>query len=217
MFKFVRSCSVFTAIVCFFAVASAHAQSPAVDRELSRTDLTFSVPFEMTGTTSGQVVNSQTVSTAAGFLATLRYTRSPLLGAEMNYKKTRFTQNYTYTPYPYNKTNQLGVEANVVEISWGYVAHTPSTYYGFKPFGGVGLGTVEFKPTPNGGEGLLRQFRAEYYWNIGADYTILNSHFGARAQMRQLFYIAPDFGQSYLTSGAHTSTYEPSVGFFARF
>jgi len=105
----------------------------------------------------------------------------------------------------------------VIETSWGYVAHTRSSYVGFTPFGGGGLGSLEFKPTPAGGEGLIRQFRAVYYWNLGADYSIMHSHFGARAEMRQLFYLAPDFGQNYLTSGARTSTLEPSIGFYARF
>ncbi|HXB62540.1 MAG TPA: hypothetical protein VNU94_06810 [Acidobacteriaceae bacterium] len=223
MFKFVRSLSLFAAFACLFAVAGAHAQSdtPVEHKQLERMDLFMGVPYEATRTTSGSsattIVNSQVVSSAAGFLMTYRYSYSPLIGVEMNYKRSRFTQNYTYTPFPYTTTNILGVESSVVETSWGYVAHALSTYYGIKPFGGIGVGSIEFKPTPNGGQGLLRQFRLVTYWNLGADYDIMHSHFGARVEMRQLFYKAPDFGQNYLTSGAHTSTLEPSVGFYARF
>ncbi len=184
-------------------------------------DLFMGAPYESTRTTSGSspnfIVNSQSVSSAAGFLATFRYTYSPLIGVEMNYKRARFTQNFTYTPFPYTTTSVLGVQASVIETSWGYIAHAPSTYAGFKPFGGAGVGSIEFRPTPNGGQGVLRQYRLLTYWSLGADYTIEHSHFGVRAEIRQLFYKAPDFGQNYLTSGAHTSTFEPSVGFFARF
>jgi len=225
MLKFVRSRTLYAALACFLTVAAAHAQtsSTALSRQLDHMDLGLTAPYELTRTSSGNNI-TQAVSTASGFLGTLRYTHSPFIGFEMNYKKTRFTQNYTY---PFTAQNPgggsivtpatLGVEANVQELSWGYVAHAPSTYFGFKPFGGVGLGTLEFKPTPNGGEGLERQFRAEYYWNIGADYQLGSPHFGARVAMRQIFYIAPDFGQNYLTSGARTSTFEPSAGFYLHF
>jgi outer membrane protein W len=223
MFKFVRRLSLFAAFGCLFAVPGAYAQSDTTveHKQLERMDLAITVPYETTRSSSGRsatsIVNSQTASSAAGALFTFRYTYSPLIGLEMNYKRTRFAQNYTYTPFPYTTTNTLGVDSSVIETSWGYVAHTSSTYAGFKPFGGIGVGSIEFKPTPNGGQGLLRQFRLATYWNIGADYEITHSHFGARVAMRQLFYKAPDFGQNYLTSGAHTSTLEPSVGFYVRF
>ena len=225
MFKFVRSRTLFAALVCLLAVAGAHAQSSStpLSRQMEHIDLGLSAPYELTRSSSGRGI-TQSVSTASGFLGTLRYTHSPFIGAEMNYKKTRFTQNYVY-PFSSQKPGggtivtpvPLGVEANVIEYSWGYVAHTPSTYFGFKPFGGVGLGSLEFRPTPNGGQSLIRQFRAVYYWDIGADYQLGSPHFGARVAMRQIFYIAPDFGQNYLTSGARTSTFEPSAGFYLHF
>ena len=219
MFKFVRSCALFAVLTCLFTAAGAHAQNTARDRQLARVDFALTAPFELTRSTTGNGV-SDTVSTAAGGMATLRYTKSPWIGAEMNYKRSRMTENYVYPFHGLGGTTTptpLGVQVNVIEMSWGYVAHAPSTYYGFKPFGGVGLGSLEFKPTSAGGEGLLRQFRAEYYWNAGADYTFGGSHFGARAQIRQLFYLVPDFGQNYLTSHSRTSTIEPAIGFFARF
>jgi hypothetical protein len=231
MFKFVCRCSLYAAFVGFFAVSGAHAQSdiPTPHRQLERMDLAFSAPYESTRSSSGNSAIgpvSQSVTSASGVLVTFRYTRSTWVGGEMNYKRSRTTQNYIYSASQQNPTppggttivpTPFGVEANIIETSWGYVAHAPSSYFGFKPFGGAGAGSIEFKPTANGGEGLIRQFRAVYYWNLGADYTILHSHFGARVQIRQLFYKAPDFGQNYLTSQAHTSTLEPAIGFYARF
>jgi len=223
MFKFLRSCSLFAVAASLFAV-TAHAQTVTpLQRQLSRIDLGISAPFEFTRTTSGSTPASfhtlVTVnpSTSAGYMFTLRYTASPLVGLEMNYKYTRATQNYIYTPSGTTTPVPFGVQANINETSWGYVAHAPGEYFGIKPFGGVGLGTLRFQPTSAGGQGVLKQYRAAYYWNLGGDYTILGSHFGARAQIRQIFYKAPDFGQNYLTSGTHTSTFEPSIGFFARF
>jgi len=89
MFKFVRSYSLYAALGCLFAVG-AHAQSdtPVEHKQLERMDLAFSVPYEVTRSSSGHNSVgpiSQSVSTAAGFLATFRYTYSPLIGVEMNY------------------------------------------------------------------------------------------------------------------------------------
>ncbi len=55
------------------------------------------------------------------------------------------------------------------------------------------------------------------YYSFGVEQTFLSKHFGLRAQFRQSFYKAPDFGQNYLTIQQHTSTIEPGVGFFFRF
>jgi hypothetical protein len=231
MFKFVRSCSLFAALSFCLAVTGAHAQSdaPVEHKQFDRMDLGLSAPYELTKSSAGNSSIgpvSQSVSSASGVLATFRYTKSPWVGFEMNYKRSRMTQNYIYSAIQLNPApppttivvpTALGVESNVIETSWGYVAHAPSSYFGLKPFGGVGVGSIEFKPTKNGGQGLLRQFRAVYYWDLGADYTFGASHFGARVAVRQLFYLAPDFGQNYLTSGARTHTLEPTIGFFARF
>jgi len=221
MLKLVRSRLLFLSLVALLAATAANAQSTSTrDRVLSRIDFGLSVPLELTSNTSGEVVSSQKASTGSGYLIALRYTKSPWIGAEMNYKVSKFTQNYIYTFRPITGPSYqapLGIDARVKELTWGYVAHAPATYAGFKPYGGVGVGTTDFVPTPNGGQGLERQFRATYYWNLGADYNFSDSHFGARVQVRQLFYLAPDFEKNYLTSGARTHTLEPSFGFYARF
>jgi hypothetical protein len=218
MLKSVRSFSLVAAVLCFFT-AGARAQSshPGLERTLSHVELGVSVPLEYTATTSGKVVQSQSVSSAAGYLINIRYTKSPWIGAEMNYKFSRFSQNYVYSVPGNPAYPPLGIDASVKEITWGYVVHTANTYAGFKPYAALGVGTTDFVPTPNGGQGLLRQFRATYYWNAGTDYNFSDSHFGARVQVRELIYLAPDFGQNYLTSGARTHTIEPSIGFYARF
>jgi hypothetical protein len=107
------------------------------------------------------------------------------------------------------------VQQNTSEYTLGYVAHF-SPRHGIVPFAGAGLGTLDFRPTPGGGEGLLPQARATYYYTVGGDYRF-SEHFGARAQFREQFYLAPDFETNYLTIHAHTTTFEPGFGFYARF
>ena len=77
---------------------------------------------------------------------------------------------------------------------------------------------MQFRPTPGGGQGLPRQFRAVYYYNVGLeDYFPGSDHFGVRLGFRQDIYLAPDFGQNYLTITRRERTSEPYFGFYARF
>ncbi len=76
---------------------------------------------------------------------------------------------------------------------------------------------MAFRPTPGGGQGLPRQYRAVYYYDAGVDEYFPTTHLGFRAGFRQLIYLAPDFGQNYLTITRRTRTSEPNFGFFLRF
>lgn len=148
-----------------------------------------------------------------GALITLRYVAKPLVGFEFNYGYSRYTQKFTGVS---GTSGVLGVQNNAKEYTFGYVAHTPQLF-GLNPFVSVGAGTTAFRPTQNGGQGLLTQARATYYYSVGAESTFGSPHFGVRAQFRQAFFLAPDYGKNYLTIKQRTSTFEPGIGFFIRF
>jgi Outer membrane protein beta-barrel domain len=194
-------------------------QNPALDRQLHRLDVAVTASVVLGINSNGTaVINTVPTSinldpsNTVGPLVTVRYTVKPLIGFEFNYGYARFTQNFT----PFGGTGETGgVQQNTSEYTFGYVAHF-SPRHGITPFAGAGLGTLDFRPTPGGGEGLLPQARATYYYTVGGDY-MLSEHFGARAQFREQFYLAPDFETNYLTIHAHTTTFEPGFGFFARF
>ena len=165
-------------------------------------------------------------SNTVGELFALRYTAKPYIGFELSVGNARYTQNYTFTtttkpnpPTPLAAPNYLpgGAQTNAREITWGYVAHPPHTLLGLQPFLGAGGGTIRFKPTPAGGEGLPEQYRAVYYYDAGVDDYFPDYHLGFRASFRQLIYLGPDFGQNYLTITRRERTSEPSFGFFLRF
>jgi len=61
------------------------------------------------------------------------------------------------------------------------------------------------------------QYRATYYYNVGLQKELFNSNFGFRASFRETFYLAPDFGQNYLTILKHATTLQPMAGFYLRF
>lgn len=199
-------------------------------KQLGRIDLAVQAAglFSTTATGTNYVgVNfNQRPSNTVGELGTLRYVAKPWVGFEFNFGNSRYSQNFTTNSYKNIATCPVsnpictyvpgGAQNNVHEISWGYVAH-PHSFFGLDPYVGVGAGTMQFRPTPGGGQGLPRQFRAVYYYDAGVDDYFPTTHLGVRLGFRQLIYLAPDFGQNYLTILRRTRTSEPTFGFFLRF
>jgi hypothetical protein len=176
-------------------------------------------------------------SGTAGELFTLRYIAKPFVGFEFNIGNARYTQNYAFTTTTtavstysnsappttaitttYPSLLVGGAQNTARELSLGYVAHLHK-FYGVTPYAGAGFGTLHFTPTPGGGQGLPFQYRAVYYYNVGLETMFTGSadHIGVRLGFRQLIYLAPDFGQNYLTITRRAVTSEPTFGFFLRF
>ena len=200
---------------------------PELDRILSRLDFGISGAGQFTTHTSGTGESGQPValvpSNTLGILFSIRYIKSPFIGAEFNVAYARYTQNYTYTAVVPGATGQqlvpqiLAIQNNALEATFGYVFTTPRMYYGVQPFASAGLGTIDFRPTKGGGEGTTSQARAAYYYNVGAETTAFSPHFGIRVSFRQLFANAPDFQETYLRDHKHAVTTEPTAGFFLRY
>lgn len=197
-------------------VSSASAQVTATARQLHRLDLGVSGVGEITksveGTNYQGVDLTQRASTTLGALVTIRYTRSPLIGAEFNYGYARYTENFLSTPSYITG----GAQTNASEATVGYVLHGPSLL-GLQTFGSVGGGAIIFHPTAGGGQGLPERARFAPYYSVGVEEPLFSSHFGIRAQFRQIFFTAPDFDQNYLTLNKRTFTTEPGIGFYLHF
>jgi hypothetical protein len=224
-----RPLRVWSLVLCLFATAAAPialaqatSSNPELNKHLSRIDFAASGIGAFTKSVSGTnyqgVTLTQNGSNTFGALVTLRYTKSPYIGGEFNYSYARYTQNFTNTTNAQvpNQYFTGGVQSNASEYSFGYVAHPPHELFTTKPFIAGGIGTTAFRPTPGGGQGLKAQARMTYYYAVGIEKD-LSEHFGVRAQVRQTFFKAPDFGQNYLTILQHTWTFEPGFGFVAHF
>jgi hypothetical protein len=217
----IRGAVLFSVLVASAALA----QQPvtAFGKQLERIDLGVSgigiFNPDSSGTNYLPQHISQVPSNTFGALVQLRYTRSPLIGVELNYSQARFTENFQVTDIagtpPSQFSYNLGVQSTAHEETLGYVAHA-GNYFGIRPYAGAGVGVIEFRPTAGGGLSLPTQYRAAFYYAIGADGDI-SPHFGLRVQFRQVFYGAPDFNQNYFATGARVSTTEPGVGFYLRF
>ena len=219
--SWVRNVAICLLLTAAGSTAKAQATQPqtSLDRQLSRLDIGV-VASAIINKDSNGTVDANAVPTevnlhpgnTVGPLITIRYTVKPYVGFEFNYGYARYTQTFT----PFGAIPTAGVQNNASEYSVGYVAHLKRDFHGIMPFAGAGLGSIDFPPTPGGGEGLLPQARAVYYYNVGGDY-MLNKHFGARVQFREQFFKAPDFETNYLTLQKRTTEFQPGFGFFYHF
>ena len=212
------------ALVSASAFAQSKPETP-LSRALAHIDLAVNAAGSLTTNTSGNSYLPQLVtlspSNTVGALAQLRYTKSPLLGAEFNYGFVRYTDNFTVSNVPGTPSGNvpfvLGGQTKVSEYSVAYIIHAPGSYFGLHPFGGIGVGGFEFAPTAGGGQGLPKEPRGVYLYELGADAALLGPDFGARVQFRQQFFGAPDFNQNYLANNKRSVTSQPTIGFWYRF
>lgn len=194
-----------------------------LDKFASHFDLAASGIGEFDTSVSGRVMNSVSPSTqtlsqqqyrvVAGAMGTLRAQRSPWVGGEFNYRWAKYTYTFNFTDPSLNFYTQN--TAN--EFTLGYIAHPNRELLGLKPFLGAGAGTVEFKPSRSSGSGLPVQARAAYYYTVGGDKPIYGDTFGLRVGFRQVFYLAPDFGQNYLLIKKEAISSEPTLGLYVHF
>lgn len=195
------------------ANAQASSGTSTLDRQLERIDLGIgavgSFSKDVSGTNYlGQNIDQKTSSTV-GALVQFRYTKSPWIGGEFNLGYARYSHDF-------NLYFTGSVQTNTIEYTAGYVAHPPHPILGMQPFLGGGGGLLYFHPTSGGGKGLPNQGTGAFYYTAGVEKLIV-PHFGFRAQFRQLFYLAPDFYQNYLSTNQRSYTFEPGVGFYAHF
>lgn len=240
MLNVFRRCLKATMLVCLAATFSgSQAFSQVVtplQKQLQRLDFGVSGVAVFTNDATGIVIPAlstnagstllQSPSNTVGALVTLRYTIKPYLGFEGNFGYARYTENFSTTKSACVNTSppsalpsctdiNLGLQTNALEYTLGYLAHTPEVF-GFQTFVSAGLGSTAFRPTLGGGLSIPAQARMTYYYSAGVEKE-LSEHFGVRATLRQAFYLAPDFGQNYLTIKQRMITTEPGVGFYIHF
>lgn len=213
-----------TATFLLSVTGIAAAQTTPFSRQMSRIDFGISGVGQFTNTVSGPIVPtgasnfgttmSQYASNTVGAGVNVRYVAKPYVGVEFNYVWGRYTENYSPSP---NGSSLFQIQTTSNEMSFGWVVTPPHPILGMQPFVSAGAGTNNFKPTGGGGNGAPKQYRATYYYNVGVQKELFDSNFGIRASFRQTFYMAPDYGQNYLTILKHATTLQPTVGFYVRF
>lgn len=222
------------AVLLASTFGSAYAQTAApptpLGKQLHKLDLSLAgvglfnskatgpVVTNLLATNQGQLI-TEFGSNTTGLLLSIHYPVKPYFGLEFNYGYGRYTENFqgpgVQNFLPVNTTN-FQVQTKVNEYTFGYLVTPPHPIFGMQPFASVGAGTQAFKPTAFGGQEEPEKARMTYYYGLGLQKEY-NAHFGFRLGYRQLFFLAPDFGQNYLTILKHVTTYEPMVGFYLRY
>jgi hypothetical protein len=193
------------------AVPSVHAQSALKNDDIAVTGL-----YEFTQTVSGNGI-TDTPSKAGGGEAAFRHSFHWWLGYEAAYTYTRYHESYAGgSSTAYGAPEQVfGIQHNQHEFSGSYYVHGPTMF--IQPFAVVGVSGVLFSPSLNGGQNVSYQFRPGASFGVGANLPLLTSHIGLRFEYRGVYYKAPDFGESYLTTNAMRLTSEPMAGAYFRF
>jgi hypothetical protein len=204
--KFFLTSLLLCAVPALF-VTSGHAQ-----KALKNDDVSVDGFAEFTQTVSGHGI-TDTATKAAGGAASFRHSFHWWLGYEASYQYTRYHESYTgVTGYP---EQVFGVQHNQHEFSGSYYVHGPTVFV--QPFALIGVSAVLLSPTLNGGQNVSWQARPGVNFGLGANVPLLTSHIGLRLEYRGVYYKAPDFGASYLTTNAFRVTSEPMAGVYFKF
>lgn len=233
LFRFIGCVALLAGVTAAYAQTDAAgttstAPHSKLGRALAKVDLGLSGIATFSGSTSGTSASgpngpqtfTQTASNGAGLLVTLHGQKSPWVGAEFNYSLSKNSNRYTccnYSPTTGQPlTAPFEVQATMHEYTLGYAIRPVTTLAGLHPYAAVGVGTMEFSPTKYGGQNLPKQARMTYYGTVGVE-AALSPSFGFRAGIRELSFLAPDFGQNYLTIRKRVLTTEPQIGVYLHF
>lgn len=201
-----RKCMGF-AVILLAVPALLMTPARAQTKALSNTDVSVDGFYQFSSNASGNGI-TDTASKSAGAAAFLRHSYHWWLGWEAGYAYTRFTEFYTGQPF--------GYQHNLHEFAGSYYVHGPRAL-DIQPFATAGVSALIFSPTLNGGQNVPWQARPGLNYGVGVNVPLLTSHLGLRVQYRGLFYKAPNFGETYLTTNAWRETSEPMAGIYLRF
>ena len=170
---------------------------------------------------------TQTPTQSGAFLATGRVRFTPRSSIEVNYARTKNSQNYV------SGVNDYRIQGVISEFTGAYVFSFHQTEK-LEPFVFGGGGILVFNPTltlintVQTGVGATRQTKPAFLYGAGVDWKVFSilpiisqsahaSNVALRLQYRGLVYKAPDFGVPNLFTGARGHMAEPSIGLVVKF
>jgi hypothetical protein len=168
--------------------------------------------YNVTSTAGGvlneNVTNAQQFTTeSAGF----QFHPVAWAGIEMNYGFTHYSERYTfdYSSVPAT-TQRSSITTDSHEFTGAYQFHPKKIP--FQPFVNIGGGAIDF--TPNSAS---NQWRGAGLLEVGFDLPVHYKHIGFRIEGRSLYYRAPNFYTSAISTRGWRVTEEPSVSTYYRF
>jgi len=200
-------CSLTLAVLFSFAAA------------LFAQDKTSDLSLNVAGVVTTQSQNNgvlQTSNNSGALLGTFRHHFSPRIAADVNYSLTKNTQYYTVSAAG-TSGSFYSVQSYVNEATADLML---SAFHRGRldPFLLAGGGALIFSPTgySGGTSSQEQQVRPAFLYGGGTDVNVFRN-VALRLQYRGLFYRAPDFGVTTLSTSMITHTAEPSVGIVYHF
>lgn len=174
---------------------------------------TFNTPTR-TGFVTNTIANQQqTNSSTLGFLTSLQFHPVPWAGIEVNYGYQHYTERFLYTQTNLAGRQRTDVPTTTHEATAAYQFHPK--HIPFQPFVNVGGGAIDFVPTRLPGSQWRGAGLVETGFEIAMPYTYRK--LALRIQGRGLFYRAPNFYNTALSTNSWRVSAEPSASFVYKF
>ncbi|MGI4757574.1 MAG: hypothetical protein ACRYGF_12095 [Janthinobacterium lividum] len=177
-------------------------------------------PVTFTSVTPSGVTATNTVfnqmqnnTSSLGFLTSLQFHPVPWAGVEVNYGYQHYTERFNYNLPGIGPRVGTQVPVTTHEATGAYQFHPK--HIPLQPFVNIGGGAIDFVPTQTGanqwrGAGLL-----ETGLDLAMPYT--QRRLALRIQGRGLFYRAPNFYNTAISTRSWRVSAEPSASFVYRF
>jgi hypothetical protein len=176
--------------------------------------VTFSSVTPSGGAATNTIFNQQQNNTSSlGFLTSLQFHPVPWAGLEVNYGYQHYTERYNYNVASTPGRFGTRVPVTTHEATAAYQFHPK--HIPLQPFVNIGGGAIDFVPTQSG----PNQWRGAGLLETGLDIAMpaTQRRLALRIQGRGLFYRAPNFYNSALSTRSWRVSAEPSASFVYRF
>ena len=172
---------------------------------------TYTVATPTGGVINTQVTNQQQFTTqSTGVLGSIQFHPTPWAGVEVNYGYTRYSERYAFTYSSATPSQTLSIPTGDHEATGAY--QFPPHPIPLQPFVNIGGGALFFLPS-----GSAYMTRGVGLVETGIDIPTHNPHLAFRLQGRGLFYRAPNFYNSAISTRSWRATSEPGFGVVYRF
>lgn len=163
---------------------------------------------------------NQKTTWSAGFLTSLQLAPRSWAGVQVNYGFSHYQERYTYNLSNVAAQQSYAVPADWHEATAGYLIHPK--HIPFQPYVVVGGGAIGFRPDRNAFNKLSvsydsPQWRGAGLLEAGFDLPTPNKHIGFRISGRSLYYRAPNFGNSTISTRSWRVTTEPAISAYYKF
>lgn len=148
---------------------------------------------------------------SAGFVSSLQLHPVPWAGIAINYGFTHYQERFSYNYAADRTSGQTRVTTDAHEFTGGYLFHPK--HVPLQPYLELGGGAIGFMPGLN----YFTQFRGAGLLETGIDLPVKNEHIGFRLSGRSLYYRAPNFYNTGMSSRGWRVEMEPAISAFYRF